>query len=255
MLVVISPAKSLDFETKSQTRKYSQPKFLDDSKVLIKALRKLAPGDVSDLMGISTKLGELNCDRYSEWAPPFTRKNAKQAVLAFKGDVYMGMQAWDYSERDFTWAQKRVRVLSGLYGLLKPLDLIQPYRLEMGTRFENCRGKDLYAFWGDKLSNAIADELETHRSKVLINLASNEYYNALDETKIGARVVTPVFKDLRNGRYMFISFFAKKARGLMTSFIVKNRIDTVKGLKDFDSQEYRFSVDQSSKDEFVFLRD
>ena len=207
-------------------------------------------------MGISAKLGELNCDRYNEWAPPFTRDNAKQAALAFRGDVYMGMQAWDYSERDFTWAQKRVRILSGLYGVLKPLDLIQPHRLEMGVSLPNPRGKNLYEFWGDRLSAALAAELEEHRSKLLVNLASNEYWDVLDPERVGARrVVQPVFRDLKNGRYKFISFYAKKARGLMASFVVKNRIDRVGGLKDFDWGGYRYCDAQSSRDEFVFLRD
>jgi cytoplasmic iron level regulating protein YaaA (DUF328/UPF0246 family) len=255
MLVVISPAKALDFDTKSQTRKHSQPQFLDESKKLVRNLKKLSPGEVSDLMGISTKLGELNCNRYNEWALPFTHENAKQALLAFKGDVYKRMRAWDFTERDFTWAQKHVRILSGLYGLLKPLDLIQPYRLEMGTRFANSNGKDLYAFWGTKLSIAVGDDLLTHRSKVLVNLASNEYFNSLDTAEIGTRIVTPMFMDRKNGRHKTVSFFAKKARGAMTSFIVKNRINTVKGLKDFDCDGYRFSEDRSSADDLVFLRE
>ena len=256
MLLVISPAKSLDFESRPTTRKFSQPEFLDDARLLIDQLQDLSPGEISDLMGISAKLGELNCDRYNEWAPPFTRDNAKQAALAFRGDVYMGMQAWDYSERDYTWAQKRVRILSGLYGVLKPLDLIQPYRLEMGVSLPNPRGKNLYEFWGDRLSAALAAELEEHRSKLLVNLASNEYWDVLDPERVGARrVVQPVFRDLKNGRYKFISFYAKKARGLMASFVVKNRIDRVGGLKDFDWGGYRYCDAQSSRDEFVFLRD
>lgn len=256
MLLVISPAKSLDFESRPTTRKCSQPAFLDDARLLIDQLKGLSPGEVSDLMGISTKLGELNCDRYNEWAPPFNRDNAKQAALAFRGDVYMGMQAWDYSERDFTWAQRRVRILSGLYGVLKPLDLIQPYRLEMGVSLPNPRGRNLYEFWGDRLSEALAAELDGHRSKLLVNLASNEYWDVLDPDLIRAsRVVRPVFKDLKNGRYKFISFYAKKARGLMASFVVKNRIDTMRGLKDFDWGGYRYCDAESSRDEFVFLRD
>ena len=255
MLLVISPAKSLDFESRPATRKFSQPAFLDDAQLLIERLKDLSPGEISDLMGISTKLGELNCDRYNEWAPPFTRDNARQAALAFRGDVYLGMQAWDYSERDFTWAQRRVRILSGLYGVLKPLDLIQPYRLEMGVSLPNPRGKNLYEFWGDRLSEALASELEGHRSKLLVNLASNEYWDVLDPDCIGARIVRPVFKDLKNGRYKFISFYAKKARGLMASFIVKNRIDRAVGLKDFDWGGYRYCDAESSRDELVFLRD
>ena len=255
MLLVISPAKSLDFDSAAPTRKHSQPAFLPDSQALVDRLKDLGPGEISDLMHISTRLGELNCDRFNEWSPPFTRQNAKQAVLAFKGDVYMGMKAWNFSERDFTWAQRRVRILSGLYGLLKPLDLIQPYRLEMGTPFANPRGKDLYAFWSERLTDTLRCELDGHRARTLVNLASNEYWNAVEPARLDARVVTPVFKDLKNGRYMFVSFFAKKARGAMVSFVVRNRIDTVKGLKDFDWQGYRFSKEQSSADGLVFLRD
>ena len=255
MLLVISPAKSLDFESAPATRKHSQPAFLADARALVDELKELGPGEISDLMHISTRLGELNCDRFNEWSPPFTRGNARQAVLAFKGDVYMGMRAWDFSERDFTWAQKRVRILSGLYGLLKPLDLIQPYRLEMGTAFANARGRDLYDFWGDRLTDALRDELEGHRTRTVVNLASNEYWNAVRPERLEARVVTPVFKDLKNGRYKFISFFAKKARGAMIAHVVRNRIDTVKGLKDFDWQGYRFSPEQSTADDLVFLRD
>ena len=256
MLLVISPAKSLDFESRPTTRKFSQPMFLDDAQLLIDQLKDLSPGEISDLMGISTKLGELNCDRYNEWALPFTADNAKQAALAFRGDVYQGMQAWDYSERDFTWAQRRVRILSGLYGVLKPLDLIQPYRLEMGVSLTNPRGRNLYDFWGDRLSESLGEELENHRSKLVVNLASNEYWDVLDTDRIGARrIVRPVFKDLKNGRYKFISFYAKKARGLMASFVVKNRIDTMRGLKDFDWGGYRYCDAESSRDEFVFLRD
>ncbi|MCZ6887701.1 MAG: peroxide stress protein YaaA, partial [Gammaproteobacteria bacterium] len=218
-------------------------------------LKTLSPGEISDLMGISTKLGELNCDRYARWSPPFDKGNAKQAVLAFNGDVYMGLKAWNFSERDFTWAQKRVRILSGLYGLLRPLDLMQPYRLEMGTKFKNKRGDDLYQFWDNRLSDALAVELGTHRSKLLVNLASNEYFNAVDPARIDARVITPTFRDLKNGRYKFISFFAKKARGSMTRYIVKNRIETVKGMKAFDWGGYRFAPDLSRGDELVFLRD
>ena len=256
MLLVISPAKSLDFESRPTTRKFSQPMFLDDARLLIDRLKDLSPGEISDLMGISTKLGELNCDRYNEWALPFTADNAKQAALAFRGDVYQGMQAWDYSERDFTWAQRRVRILSGLYGVLKPLDLIQPYRLEMGVSLTNPRGRNLYEFWGDRISESLGQELEGHRSKFLVNLASNEYWDVLDPRRVGARrIVRPVFKDLKNGRYKFISFYAKKARGLMASFIVKNRIDTMAGLKDFDWSGYRYCDAESSSNEFVFLRD
>ena len=254
MLAVISPAKSLDFESRPHTRKRSTPGFLDHSAELIDGLRGLAPGEVSDLMNISTRLGELNCNRYHEWRPD--NRGAKQAALAFRGDVYMGLAAWDMEARELTSLQRRVRILSGLYGLLKPLDMIHPYRLEMGTKFENTRGRNLYEFWGSAITDALNEELGGHRVKVLVNLASNEYWDVLDPDRIGAnRVIRPMFKDLKNGRYKFISFYAKKARGLMASFVVKNRIDTIKGLKDFDWGGYRYCEAESSNDEFVFLRD
>ena len=255
MLAIISPAKTLDFDSPAPTRKHTQPQFLEESGELIERLREFAPPDLADLMGISSKLAELNVDRYASWAPPFTRRNARQAVLAFKGDVYLGLDAYGYTERDFTWAQKHVRILSGLHGLLKPLDLIQPYRLEMGTRLQNRRGSNLYDFWEDRVTAALNDAIAAQKQPLLINLASNEYFNAIDAGRLDARIVTPTFKDLSRGRYRFLSFFAKKARGLMTSYIVKNRVSTLKALKAFDWQGYRFCKEQSSADDWVFLRD
>ena len=255
MLAIISPAKRLDFESPAATRKHTQPGFLEESGELIDELRQLAPPDIADLMGISSKLADLNAERYATWRTPFSRKNARQAILAFKGDVYMGLDAETYTERDFTWAQKHVRILSGLHGLLKPLDLIQPYRLEMGTKLTTRRGTDLYGFWDGKVTAALNEAIAAQKQPLLINLASNEYFNVLDAGRIDARIITPTFKDLKNGRYKFISFFAKKARGLMTSYIVKNRVSTLKALRAFDWQGYRFRAAQSSADEWVFLRD
>jgi len=255
MLAIISPAKSLDFDSRAPTRKHSAPSFLDDSAELIRELRELAPQDLSDLMGISTRLAELNTDRYATWGEPFNRRNAKQAMFAFNGDVYMGLKSTEFSERDLTWAQKHLRILSGLHGILKPLDLIQPYRLEMGTRLPNGRGDDLYDFWRDKVTEALNDAIDAQRQPVLVNLASNEYFNAVDTTRIDARIITPTFKDLKNGRYKFISFFAKKARGLMAAYLIKNRVSTLKALKAFDWQGYRFSPAESSANDWVFLRD
>ncbi|MYG14021.1 MAG: peroxide stress protein YaaA [Gammaproteobacteria bacterium] len=255
MLAIISPAKSLDFDGRAPTRKSSVPSFLDDSAELIRELRELAPQDLSDLMGISTSLAELNYDRYATWGEPFNRRNAKQAMFAFNGDVYMGLKSTEFSERDLTWAQKHLRILSGLHGILKPLDLIQPYRLEMGTRLPNERGDDLYDFWRNKVTEALNDAIDAQRQPVLVNLASNEYFNAVDTTRIDARIITPTFKDLKNGRYKFISFFAKKARGLMAAYLIKNRVSTMKALKAFDWQGYRFSPAESSANDWVFLRD
>ena len=255
MLAIISPAKTLDYKSPVPTRKHTEPVFLAESGELIKGLRQLAPPDIADLMGISGQLAELNADRYATWQPPFTRRNARQAILAFKGDVYLGLDAYAYSERDFTWAQKHVRILSGLHGLLKPLDLIQPYRLEMGTKLHTEHGATLYDFWGTKVTDALNEAIAAQKQPVLINLASNEYFGVLDAARIDARVITPTFRDLKNGRYKFLSFFGKKARGLMTSYIVKNRVSTLKGLKAFDWHGYRYSKEQSRGDEWVFLRD
>ena len=255
MLAIISPAKSLDFDSRAPTRKHSAPSFLDDSAELIRELRELAPQDLSDLMGISTSLAELNTDRYAAWGEPFNRRNAKQAMFAFNGDVYMGLKSTEFSERDLTWAQKHLRILSGLHGILKPLDLIQPYRLEMGTRLPNGRGGDLYDFWRDKVTQALNEAIDAQRQPILVNLASNEYFSAVDTARIDARIITPTFKDLKNGRYKFISFFAKKARGLMSAYLIKNRVSTLKALKAFDWQGYRFSPAESAANDWVFLRD
>lgn len=255
MLAVISPAKSLDFETRPTTRKASTPAFLDDAAALIEDLVKLAPGDVSDLMGISTKLGELNCNRYNEWRR--TTRGGKQAALAFTGDVYMGLAAWDFDARELTSLQRRVRILSGLYGLLKPMDRIHPYRLEMGTAFANARGRDLYAFWGDRITDALNADLAKHRNKTLVNLASNEYWSAVNPDGLEGKVIGARFLDLRNGdgEYKIISFFAKKARGLMAAYIAKNRVETVKALKAFAQEGYRYSREHSRNGELAFIRD
>ena len=258
MLVIISPAKTLDFETPAATRKHSLPSFIPQSKQLIDTLRNQSPADLARLMGISTRLADLNYQRYAEWRPPFTPDNAKQAILAFKGDVYQGLDAGAFSKRDLSWAQNHVRILSGLYGLLRPLDLIQPYRLEMGTRLQTGARRDLYDFWGDQLTGALNEALQNSGRggrPVLLNLASNEYFKAVDPAKLDARIITPTFKDLKHGRYKFISFFAKRARGLMTSYVVKERISTVKALKAFDWGGYRYAEALSGEDEWVFLRD
>ena len=252
MLMVISPAKNLDFESPLATGTYTQPAFLDDACELIDQLKPLEPHQVSNLMHISEKLGQLNADRFSQWHTPFTPENARPAVLAFNGDVYTGLNAPGFSEDDFSFAQNHLRILSGLYGLLKPLDLMQPYRLEMGTRFENTRGKDLYAFWGDTITNALND---ANDSGVLINLASNEYFKSVRKKSLNARIITPQFKDWKNGQYKMISFYAKKARGLMCAYAIKNRITAPEDLKQFDYDGYRFSDEQSSGDNWVFLRD
>jgi len=254
MLMIISPAKTLDYESPLATETHTQPDFLDDACELIDQLKELEPHQVSNLMSISDKLGQLNAERFQTWHTPFTPDNARQAVLAFKGDVYTGLDAESFSNEDFSFAQKHLRILSGLYGLLKPLDLMQPYRLEMGTRFENTRGKDLYAFWGSKITEAL-NQLLASDDKVLVNLASNEYFKSVQKKHLDARLVTPQFKDWKNGQYKMISFYAKKARGLMCRYAIQNRITQADDLKGFNLEGYYFSEDQSDNNNWVFLRD
>lgn len=252
MLVVISPAKTLDFETPARSDISTIPGFLEDSERLVVRMRELAPADIAKLMKISDKLAVLNSTRYETWSQPFTPDNAKQAVLAFKGDVYTGLDAETLSPDQDQYAQQHLRILSGLYGILKPLDLIQPYRLEMGTKLSNARGKDLYQFWGDKITDALNEELG--EGDVLINLASNEYFKSVNTRKLHTRIVTPVFKDTKNGVQKIISFYAKKARGLMTRYMIDNRIEQAEALKDFDVAGYRFDASQSTANEWVFTR-
>ncbi len=254
MLMVISPAKTLDYESPLATQTHTQPDFLDDACELVDQLKELEPHQVSNLMSISDKLGQLNAERFQNWHTPFSPENARQAVLAFKGDVYTGLDAGSFSEQDFGFAQKHLRILSGLYGILKPLDLMQPYRLEMGTKFENKRGKDLYAFWGDRLTQEV-NHLLKNDDEVLVNLASNEYFKSLKKKDLEGRLITPQFKDWKNGQYKMISFYAKKARGLMCRYAILNRITDADDLKGFDLEGYYFSEDQSDKNNWVFLRD
>ncbi|WP_100641441.1 peroxide stress protein YaaA [Marinobacter salexigens] len=254
MLMVISPAKTLDYESPLATETFTQPDFLDDACELIDQLKELEPHQVSNLMSVSEKLGELNAQRFQDWHTPFSPKNARQAILAFKGDVYTGLDAESFSEQDFSFAQKHLRMLSGLYGILKPLDLMQPYRLEMGTKFENKRGKDLYAFWGDSLTQEM-NRLLKNDDDVLVNLASNEYFKSLKKKDLEGRLITPHFKDWKNGQYKIISFYAKKARGLMCRYAIQNRITDANNLKSFNLDGYYFSEDQSDNNNWVFLRD
>jgi cytoplasmic iron level regulating protein YaaA (DUF328/UPF0246 family) len=255
MLIVISPAKSLDFTTSPSTSDYSIPEMLENSENLIGKLQKMSPKQLSKLMGISANLGELNFRRFQEWHLPFSPQNAKQAVLAFNGDVYQGLDANTLSEQQLQLAQTKLRILSGLYGILKPLDLMQPYRLEMGTALKYYRSKNLYEFWNPMLTQMINQAVLESGSSVLVNLASNEYFKSIDKKKLKAEVVTPEFKDLKNGQYKMISFFAKKARGLMTRFIVENDIINVDNLQAFDSDGYNFNPRLSKPGNPVFTRD
>ncbi|MGD8176217.1 peroxide stress protein YaaA [Marinimicrobium sp. ARAG 43.8] len=254
MLMLISPAKTLDFDTPPVTEKASQPDFLDQSRELLTVLRDLAPQDLSALMGISDKLGQLNYDRFQQWHTPFTPDNAKQAALAFKGDVYTGLEAEQFNAKDFDFAQKHLRILSGLYGILRPLDLIQPYRLEMGTKLTNPRGDNLYQFWGERLTHALNSELADMKNPVVINLASNEYFKSVQPKGLQAPLITPVFKDWKNGQYKIISFYAKKARGLMAAYAIRHRLQRAEDLKAFDSDGYVYNSTLSSDKQWVFTR-
>ncbi|MDU3078817.1 MAG: peroxide stress protein YaaA, partial [Mixta calida] len=236
MLILISPAKTLDYQSPLTTTRYTLPELLDNAQQLIHEARKLTPPQISSLMRISDKLALLNAERFNDWHPQFTPENARQAILAFKGDVYTGLQAERFSEADFDFAQQHLRMLSGLYGVLRPLDLMQPYRLEMGTKLENPAGKDLYSFWGETLTQTLNAALAAQGDDLLINLASDEYFRAVQPKKINGRIIKPVFLDEKNGKFKVISFYAKKARGLMCRYIIENRLSDAQQLTEFDRE-------------------
>ncbi|KEQ19002.1 peroxide stress protein YaaA [Endozoicomonas numazuensis] len=254
MLFVVSPAKTLDYDTAPVTKKFSQPEFLDQSQDLIDQLRQLNPADIGSLMSISDKLAQLNAARYEAWQQPFTQDNAKQAVLAFKGDVYTGLDAETMNAKQFDYAQNHLRILSGLYGLLKPLDLMQAYRLEMGTKFANNAGKDLYTFWGDQITEKLNEEMAAQKDNILVNLASNEYFKAVKPKFVKGQIITPVFKDWKGDKYKIISFYAKKARGLMCRYAIDNNLKKVDDLKGFDYEGYSYNESMSNDKEWVFIR-
>ena len=254
MLIVLSPAKSLDYETPPTTDTFTLPMFIGDSAKLIGDLKKLSLQEVAQLMDLSDKLAALNVARFGAWSKTFTPKNSKQAILAFNGDVYEGLDANSLSKKGLDYAQNHVRVLSGLYGLLKPLDLMQAYRLEMGTPFKNAVGKDLYAFWGEKITHALKEELDQHKNQVLVNLASDEYFKSVKPATLDHPIIAPVFQDEKAGKYKIISFYAKRARGLMTRFIIDNKIDKADGLKEFDLEGYQYAPKESTLEKPVFRR-
>ena len=255
MLAVISPAKTLDYESACPAHTPSYPDFLDEAGELISVLRKKSRPQLSDMMGISDKLADLNFQRYKDWKQPFNEDNARAALLAFKGDVYTGFTLDSYGKRDFQFAQKQLRILSGLYGLLRPLDLMQPYRLEMGTKLKTPKGKDLYEFWDLKVTEAVDAAVKNSGSEYLINLASNEYFNSIKKEALQSSVITPIFKDLKNGTYKIVSFYAKKARGMMCDYMIRNRVKDPEGLKKFDTGGYRYNKDLSDNVSWVFTRD
>ena len=258
MLIVVSPAKSLDYTSPLATKKFTEPTMLDRSSELIDIMVTKTPLEIERLMSISPALAALNHERYLDWERPFTRKNSRPALLAFDGDVYDGMGARNsFSERDFTHAQKTLRILSGLYGVLRPLDLMMPYRLEMGTKLANPNGKDLYSFWGDTITDALRDDMEASPgAKVLINLASNEYFGSVRPARLGVPIVTPAFLDTNTqGDQKIVSFFAKRARGAMTAWIIKERLTSARVLSSFEGLGYRFDAAQSTATRPVFTRD
>ena len=254
MLILISPAKTLDYQSPLATERYTQPALLAHSQQLIKTARTLSAPQIKKLMGISDKLADLNATRFHDWQPDFTPENARQALLAFKGDVYTGLQAETFSDADFDFAQQHLRMLSGLYGVLRPLDLMQPYRLEMGIRFENERGKDLYQFWGDIITDTLNEALTEQGDEIVVNLASDEYFRAVKPKKLNARIIKPVFLDEKNGTFKVISFYAKKARGLMSRYIIEQRLTKPEQLTGFDREGYFFDEAASTPDELVFKR-
>jgi uncharacterized protein len=255
MLTVISPAKTLDFDTAAPARRATQPQFLARAAELVEDARALAPDDIRNLMGVSENIAELNHRRFMNWSQPFNKSNARHSLLAFKGDVYVGLEAETLDDNQLSFAQQHLRILSGLYGLLRPLDLMQPYRLEMGLPFANRGGKNLYEFWGTAITDALNKAISKSGTHVLVNLASQEYFRAVQAKSLNADVITPVFRDLKGERYKVISFYAKKARGQMARFIIENELQEPDDLKQFKTGGYRYNKKESSAREMVFTRD
>lgn len=254
MFFVLSPAKNLNEKDPAPVSEFTQPDLLAESDILMQQLRELAPQQIAELMHVSDKIALLNAQRNAEWNTPFTPENAKQAVFMFNGDVYEGMDANTLNTDQIQYLQGRVRLLSGLYGLLRPLDLIQPYRLEMGTAFANLRGKNLYEFWGDIITNLLNDTLAQAGSNTLVNLASQEYFKSVNTKTLRARLITPIFKDEKNGKYKIISFYAKRTRGLMVRYAAEHNITDPEMLKNFNYEGYAFNDAASNESEWVFMR-
>lgn len=254
MLILISPAKKLDFETAPITERYTECDFLSQAQELIDTAKDLSKGDIAKLMHLSDNLAQLNVDRYQSWTLPLTPQNAKPALLAFKGDVYAGMNADTFTEANLDFAQQHLRILSGLYGLLRPLDLMQPYRLEMGTRLANPRGKNLYEFWGEQITAAVNSALAKSGSDSLVNLASNEYFKSVKTKQIDGQLITPQFKEYKDGDYKIVGIYAKRARGLMSRYIIENEITDVNLIKAFNWEGYAYNAELSSDANWVFAR-
>jgi len=254
MLAVISPAKKLDFETPAKDLPAGHCDLLGEAEILMERCRELTATDIASLMKLSDKLAGLNAARFGQWKTPFTTANAKHAIHSFKGDVYVGLDADTLSNDDLEFAQSHLRILSGLYGLLRPLDLMQAYRLEMGTKLDTTRGKNLYEFWGDKITDTLNASLKAANSEILVNLASTEYFKAVKAKNVNAQIITPVFKDYKNGQYKIISFYAKKARGLMVRYMIDKRVSTPQELEKFDYEGYQYDAEQSNDTTMVFMR-
>ena len=254
MLILISPAKTLDFDIPNLQNPSTQPEFLDEAQYLVDGLKKLSPSRLQDLMKINPKLADLNAKRFMDWHQPFTTDNAKPALLVFKGEVFTGLKADGFCADDLDFAQTHLRILSGLYGILRPLDLIQPYRLEMGTKLKTTKGKALYQFWGNKITESINRALKETGQNLIVNLASNEYFNSIDKAKLDADIITPTFKDYSNGQYKFLTVYGKRARGMMARFIIRNRITEADNLKLFDEDGYYYNDKMSRDKNLVFTR-
>lgn len=254
MLLLLSPAKSLDYESPVPSETATDTRLDKHSKKLAQVLKKKSAADLRELMGISESLAQLNAERFAQWNTPMKAPEARQAVFAFQGDVYQGLKAEDFSEKELSYAQKHIRILSGLYGVLRPLDLMLPYRLEMGTSLAVNGTENLYQFWGDELAKLLKSDLMESGSDVIVNLASNEYFNAVKKGLKDVTIVTPAFKDFKNGEYKMISFFAKKARGMMARFAVQNAISNPEDLKAFDHDGYIFNKELSKEKSWVFTR-
>ena len=254
MISVISPAKKLNFNAASPIKAFTQCNFLDDSKKLVEQAKDYSFDDIMKLMSVSENIANLTVQRFQDWKLPFDDQNAKQAALAFNGDTYTGLEVESFSQDDFDYSQDHLRILSGLYGLLRPLDLIQPYRLEMGTKMNNSMGKNLYEFWGTKISDQLNKDLNNHESKYIINCASDEYFKVIDLQSLNVPIIKPIFKDVKNGVPKVISFFAKRARGMMSKYIIKNRVQSINELHSFNDKGYEFQPDQSDNHELVYIR-
>jgi cytoplasmic iron level regulating protein YaaA (DUF328/UPF0246 family) len=254
MIITLSPSKGQDFDTPTPSKIHSIPEQLEDSKLLIKEAKKLGVEDVRELMDVSENISSLNVERFKKWNMPFNEDNSKAALFAFKGDVYSGIQKEKYDDNDLAYAQDHLRILSGLYGALRPMDLIQPYRLEMKTRLKNPRGENLYQFWGDRITQKLNQSLENQAEKTLVNLASNEYFKSIKPKSLDARLLHVNFKETKDNKTRVIAIFAKKARGMMADFILRNRIEHAEDIKDFGAEGYKFSAKESTDNNWVFTR-